>query len=246
MSEGTALRRLKKLARFSLRGMIVLVLVIGGGLGWLVQSARIQHAAVTAVTSVGGSVMYDWEWTTRSSYKSGAAYTGSTSWVPKWVTDRVGTDYFGHVTSVWLYAISRDADSVLIPVGRLKRLEWLSLIGSNISDTGLAHLSKTPSLSRLELDYTKVSDAGLVHVEGLKGLTILSLNGTPITDAGLVHLKPLARLSELNLAGTHITDAGLMHLHGLKSLDVLNLVNTKVTDQGIIKMKPSPNLRIYR
>ena len=37
MSEGTALRRLKKLARFSLRGMIVLVLVIGGGLGWLVS-----------------------------------------------------------------------------------------------------------------------------------------------------------------------------------------------------------------
>jgi len=247
MSEGTATRRWRKLLRFSLRGMIVLVLVIGGGLGWLVRSARIQHAAVAAVTGVGGSVMYDWQWNNRTSYTSDASYTGGASWVPKWVTDRVGTDYFGHVTSVWLYAISRDADSVLIPVGRLKRLEWLSLIGSNISDTGLAHLSTTPSLSRLELDYTKISDAGLIHVERLKGLTILSLNGTRITDSGLVHLKPLASLSELNLAGTPITDAGLVHLQALKSLSILNVVNTKVADQGIIAlMKNRPGLRIYR
>ena len=186
MSEGTALRRLRKLARFSLRGLIVLVLVIGGGLGWLVQNARIQHGAVAAVTGVGGSVMYDWEWNNRTSY------TGGTSWVPKWVTDRIGPDYFAHVTSVWLYAISMDADSVLIPVGRLKRLEWLSVIGSNLSDTGLAHLRNTPSLSRLELDYTKISNAGLVHVEGLNRLTLLSLNATPITDPGLAHLKSLA------------------------------------------------------
>jgi hypothetical protein len=35
--------------RFSVRGLIVFVLVIGAGMGWLVRSARIQCEAVAAI-----------------------------------------------------------------------------------------------------------------------------------------------------------------------------------------------------
>jgi Leucine Rich repeat len=241
MSKGILSPRLRKLLRFSMRTMIVLVLVCGGGMGWLVRSARVQRAAVAAVTSIGGNVMYDWEWNKRK------AYTASTGWIPKWALDNLGTDYFHTVTSVWLYSISTDADKVLIPVGRLTRLEWLSLIGASVSDGGLAQLRGMTSLTRLELDYAPITDAGLVNVKGLTGLTVLSLNGTHITDAGLAHLKTLANLTELNLAGTHVTDAGLVHLKGLKNLAVLNIVNTKITDAGVIELKlANPTPRLYR
>jgi hypothetical protein len=48
--------------RFSVRGLIVPVLVIGAGLGCVVRSARIQREAVAAIQRAGGSVTYGWEW----------------------------------------------------------------------------------------------------------------------------------------------------------------------------------------
>jgi Leucine-rich repeat (LRR) protein len=221
--------------------MIVLVLVFGGGMGWLVRSARIQRTAAAAVKSVGGQMMYDWEW------NKSKGYTGSTYRVPQWVADRIGVDYFGHISSIWLYAPSTDTDAALAPVGRLIQLEQLVVNGSKLTDNGLAKLKDLTSLSRLDLDYTKISDNGLANLQGLKNLSALSLNGTSVTDAGLSHLQGLTKLAELNLAGTHITDAGLAHLKGLTHLTVLNVVNTKITDAGMIElMRARPGLRAYR
>jgi hypothetical protein len=227
--------------RFSMRTMIVLVLIFGGGMGWLVRSARIQRTAAAAVTSVGGHVMYDWEW------NKSKGYTGSQYRVPQWVADRIGVDYFGHISSIWLYAPSTDVDTAIAPIGRLTQLEQLVVNGSMLTDDGLVKLKDLTSLSRLDLDYTRISDNGLAHLEGLKNLSALSLNGTPVTDAGLSHLKGLTNLAELNLAGTHITNAGLVQLKALRSLSVLNVVNTKITDAAVIELcRSTPGVRIYR
>ena len=51
----------RRLQRFSVRGMIVVVLLVGGSLGWFVRSARIQREAVAAIEKAGGGVSYDWE-----------------------------------------------------------------------------------------------------------------------------------------------------------------------------------------
>ncbi len=48
--------------RISVRGLMVLVLVLGGGFGWFCHRARIQRDAVAAVRHVGGSVIYGWQW----------------------------------------------------------------------------------------------------------------------------------------------------------------------------------------
>jgi len=48
----------RRFLRFSVRWMIVIVLVIGGWLGWLVRNARIQRDAVAAITKAGGDVIY--------------------------------------------------------------------------------------------------------------------------------------------------------------------------------------------
>ena len=66
-------------ARLSVRGLIILVLVIGGGLGWVVRSAQLQREAVAAIQRAGGRVKYDWEWKSRSPIHNGrpAASSGS-------------------------------------------------------------------------------------------------------------------------------------------------------------------------
>jgi Leucine rich repeat/Leucine Rich repeat len=241
MSVGPTARRLRKLMRFSMRTMIVLALVIGGGMGWLVRGARIQHTAAVAITTAGGLVKYDWEWTSEK------GYTGRTERVPEWLSDRIGIDYFGHITSVWLLGNPTVTDTALLPVVRLTHLQQLSVSGGSISDAGLAKLSSMTSLSELDLDHTRFTDAGLEHLKGLTGLSVLSLNGTRITDAGMERLKGLTNLTELNIAGTHVTDAGLAHLKGLRNLSVLNVVNTRITDAGIIELcKSRRGLRLYR
>jgi hypothetical protein len=241
MSDGPVSRPRRRYLRFSIRGLIVLVLVIGGALGWLVRSARDQRGAVAAITAAGGSAQYNWEW------RNGKSYPGAKSWVPDWLVDRIGIDYFGHVTNASFYGGTADADSRLTNVASLAQLERLSLTGSPISDAGLAHLSNLTNLSRLDIDYTPVTNAGLVHLTGLNRLSVLVLNGTHVTDTGLEHLKSLTHLAELNLAGTHVTDVGLAHLKGLRILTTLNIAQTQVTDAGAQELKQAlPNLTIYR
>ena len=84
--------------RFSVRGLIVVVLLFGGWLGWLVRSARIQREAVAAITKAGGKVKYDWEWRDGNKIP-----TGEDPWAPLRLVDYIGVDYFGHVTVVEFY-----------------------------------------------------------------------------------------------------------------------------------------------
>jgi internalin A len=203
----TVSRRWRRFLRFSVRGMIVAVLVIGGWLGWIVRSARIQREAVSAIQHAGGSVMYDW------GRSNGKLIPGGEPWAPKWLVERIGRDYFGHVAAVTLSGSV--GDEVMAHVGGLTSLSQLDLSNTDVTDVGLRHLSGLTKLTDLNLDYTRVTHVGLEHLEGLNELEVLGLNGTRITDAGLFHLRQLTKLQSLELWIASVTDAGLMHLKGL-------------------------------
>src|SRR5262245_35219340 len=102
------------LLRFSVRGSLLLVLLLGGGLGWIVQRAQIQRDAVAAIRQAGGSVTYDWQRRT-SSIPNGKF------WWPIRTAAHVGSDFLGNVIQVQLTRRATDAE--LIHVGRLSRLE---------------------------------------------------------------------------------------------------------------------------
>ena len=53
MPDQTLLNRARRWLRISVRGVIVLVLVIGVGMGWIVRRARIQRDAVAAIENAG-------------------------------------------------------------------------------------------------------------------------------------------------------------------------------------------------
>jgi hypothetical protein len=59
MPGGTVSRSRRSFLRFSLRGLIVLVVVVGVGLGWVVRQAHVQRDAVAAIVGAGGAVRYD-------------------------------------------------------------------------------------------------------------------------------------------------------------------------------------------
>jgi hypothetical protein len=199
--------------RFSLRAMIVFVLLIGCGLGWLVRSAHVQRDAVAAIRNAGGVVLYDWEW------NNGKSIPGGKPWAPKWLVGLIGVDYFAHVTSVWLQ--QAPTDGAIVQIGHLTQLERLQLVVGFVSDGELAHLKGLTKLSNLCL--SNVSDAGLAHLKGLTKLTDLFLLDTQVTDAGLMHLKGLTSLRNLGIGGTKVTDSEVKELtRALPSLRIID------------------------
>ena len=229
----------RRFLRVSVRGMIVLVIVVGAGLGWIVRRAHIQRDAVAAIRKAGGALAYSWD------PKNGFASAGPT-WAPGWLLRLSGADFFGHVAAVNLRGSLEQADATLVEVSRLNQLQRLWLNDASVTDAGLVHLEGLTTLSFLTLQDTQITDAGLVHLMGLTKLSILDLHGTRVTDAGLVHLKRLTNLSALELNGTQVADAGLVHLKGLTKLSVLWLNRSQVTDAGMNELKRTlPGLTIH-
>ena len=171
----------RRFLRFSLRGLIVVVLVIGVWFGWLVRGARIQHEAVEAIRRGGGWCLYDWQW--RGHH---GEYFGE-PWAPRWLTTLIGVDYFGHITEVNLYEVGTDAK--VAAVARLEHVERLFLFRTTVSDAGLVHLKGLSRLSFLHLANTHVTDAGLANLKQLTNLKHLDISGTRVTGAGVKKLQ---------------------------------------------------------
>ncbi len=92
--------------------MIVVVLLVGGWLGWLVRSARIQREAVAAIQQAGGSVYYyDWEW------RSGQYLEGTEPPAPRWVVSGSASTTSGNVAE--MCNGNARGDAVLAKVGEL-------------------------------------------------------------------------------------------------------------------------------
>ena len=59
MSADPVSRPWRRFLRFSVRGLIVLVLVVGAWGGWIVRGARVEREAVTVIEKAGGKVRPD-------------------------------------------------------------------------------------------------------------------------------------------------------------------------------------------
>jgi internalin A len=232
----------RRYLRFSVRGLIVTVFLLGGSLGWITRSARIQRNAGAAIRAVGGYVSYD------SELRKATVTPAGRAWTRQWLMDFVGVDYFDRVDYVGMdfQATPADAAIVMAQVGRLPQLKGVLVSQSGVSGPMLVHLEGQTSLSELDLSETRVTDAGLAHLRGLTGLTELWLDHAPVTDAGLAHLKGLTNLTYLHLSHTQVTASGLAHLKGLTKLQVLDLSGTHVTDAGLEHLKALTELSDLR
>jgi hypothetical protein len=217
---------------FSLRTMMILVLVFGGWLGWFVRSVQVQRDAVAAVKNAGGSVFYDLERRNAGPNPYRRSWIpdwlgGDQEWLPKWMMRGAGLDYFGNVVEVSLIPSTTNDprvanDATLALVRRLGRLQGLRLTSTAVTDAGLVHLKSLTELRDLQIGNTNVGDAGLAHIKGLTGLRSLFIVNTQVTDAGLAHLRGLTNLRNLYLSGTRVTDDGVLALErALPELQIL-------------------------
>ncbi len=218
-----------------------------------------QRNAVAAIQKAGGSVVYDWEWTSGRPAPTGDS---EPPW-PKWLVKTLGPDAFGNVVAVSL--IGHDfGDALMTHIGCLHHLERLHLSGRIRTGTGFAQLEKLTALETLRLPNHRFSDDDLSHLAGMTKLKRFTLVGPQITDKGLAHLTGMRQMESLQLIGTNITtlepirgltqlkvldinrspigDEGLRPLEGFTSLQWLQLGETQVTDAGVAHFSKLSNL----
>ncbi len=213
----------------SVRALMAVVLLLAVALGWVVNRARAQREAVTAIERTGGGVVYEWGRVPGKGLDPKAA----PPW-PGWMISLLGVDSFGHVISAHLG--DRATDAEMAHLGRLPRLERAYVVGPGVTDAGVAHLRGLRRLTHVYLDRTRTTRASLAEIGRLPNLTKLYLVGLDVGDADLIHLVGLRKLEQVGLSSNPITDAGLAHLAGLDRLRHLDLDGTAVTGAGVARL----------
>jgi internalin A len=226
--------------RISVRGLMALVLVIGGGLGWVIHRARVQRDAVAAITRVGGHVGYSWQ----RSMGAWISPRPKPPW-PDWVRRILGPDFLDTVTYVFIQGEQFD-DEALRSACRLPWLEELSVVNTGVTDASAKDIRHLTNLQSLDLRLNGITTRSLRHIGELRELRTLtlSLKRFPIAvrDEDMGFLKRLTKLERLNLYSANLGDAWLVYLEGLANLKFLHLTDTSMTAEGLGHLKGLSNL----
>jgi Leucine Rich repeat len=234
--------RPRRRLRFSVRTLLVLVLILGAALGWVadkLRRARRQHEASVAVVSRHGTVDYGKAFRLES---WGKLPLGPP---PRhvWLREHLGDDLFETVTHVAFFRQPEVTDLDMAVLDAFPDLEEFHVSKAPVTDKGIAHLAGMKKLRRVTISEAPITDSSLLAIGRLPHLDQLDLNGTRITDAGLVALDAMPHLLTLDLQWTRITDAGLVHLAGLKELRFLQLGCTEITDVGLDDLRGLKSLK---
>jgi internalin A len=261
-----------KRLRLSLGAMMIIVLGIGGVLGWVAHRAHVQRDAVAAITTprrnTRGSVYYDWQ------FVDGKFDPDAKPPAPKWLRDALGPDVFDTVVIVTIEGDNVD-DKFLENIGKLHWVENVDLVGHFAPDLTPAAMAQLWILPRLKILNTRRGIAiprgfvtGLAGRTGLRGLWLpqaavtddemaiigsftnlefLQLDGSNVTDRGFAHVANLKKLTilDMSLTGTKLTDSSIETLAGFQSLKSLNLDRSRMSPAGIERLKRAlPKARI--
>lgn len=208
------LRPKRRWLQFSLRTLLLLVVVLAVWLGWHAHRVKQQREAVLTVEELGGSARYDYEWTDGG----GSPPPNQPSWLARFV----GVDHVHDVVSITLPHNKNVTDADLRQLSALKNLRDLNLGWTEVSDEGLAHLKRLRRLEHLYLEScSNVTDSGIAHLAGLTNLKDLTVSGTGMSNAGMVHLKNLKKLEWLELTGVPVEDDDVQFLREFTNLKVL-------------------------
>jgi hypothetical protein len=240
----------RRFLRFSLRGLLLLVLLISVWLGLQVNRAHKQRRAIAKIQELGGSVVFDYQ-------VVDSVDKPVLSWDPKkepsaskWLRDLVGEEYFRNVVAIDL-SKTPTGDEDLWILNDLPQIDCLWLYRTQVTDRAIESIARyCPELKGLGFEQASLTDKGIAPLGTLRNLEQLILWNVPIGDDGIRHLAPLTKMRQLILDGTQLSDAGLVHLAGMHEIDEwLGLHGTRITDEGLkhlAHLKKARNINLLK
>jgi Leucine-rich repeat (LRR) protein len=252
----------RRLLRFSLRAMFVVVTALCIWLGIQVNAARRQREAVTAILKIGGEVLFDYQSVPPPPGEDvdlavdlHAAPPG-----PEWLRSRIGDDYFRNVISVAIKGkIITESD--LKQLSKLPKLKQVFINNTKIVPDGTPIVQSkatenegrdnpfgtppSPSTVNSVAGSTvgrRIRDDDLVAFESLNRLTALTINDAEIKGSGLKSVLNLSQLASLGLVNSRVEDAGLEQIGKMVNLKSLSLDGAKITDVGLKRLQELTNL----
>jgi hypothetical protein len=140
-------KRRRRWFQFSLRTLMLMMLLVGVGMTWLValkHQAERQRIAVETILKDGGFVTYDYQEHTLPSgvttYSDNATPPG-----PLWLRKPLGDDFFVNVIGARIVT-----QAGLDQLARLPRLQRLEISTAVITDSSLDQLNELPRLYELD------------------------------------------------------------------------------------------------
>jgi hypothetical protein len=249
----------------SLRATLLAILALSVWLGWWVNSARNQEAAVAAVTTppYSANVIYDDD----PDYFPHDAPIGRRfgrtvkSWLPPRLQAKLRRDYFDNVLAI---AFSSDgppdraSDSdVFRKIARVQSLDQLNP-AVEVVDADVTEIAPLPNLKRLALRAScpRLTDAALRTLARMSRLEVLEIHDAPITDASLIALGKLRGLKSLKVgearpfsAGGNtiaVTGSGFTGLTSLPALAELEVYSPALSGAALTHVGELRHLRRLR
>jgi hypothetical protein len=146
-------RRKRRWYQFSLRTLLLLVVLAAIGLGLVAswaQRERSREMAVEKLEALGAEVRYEEE---------------EEQVIERWARNLFGLD---HGVVVWVdLSASQVTDAGLEHLKGLTNLGVLDLVATQVSDAGLEHLKGLTSLWGLDLSSTQVTDEDVRKLEAV-------------------------------------------------------------------------------
>ncbi len=210
--------------QFSLRTLLVLMLILPISLGWLAQArmkSQRQWNAVYQLRQLGAEVLS----------APGSDLNVSSISVPQrapaWQRligidlpvhlnhcfcqsdtfsdeDALPLKELPHLQSLSLLR-SQLTDETSATIGRLKELKILNYGSSHLTDKSLSQLAKCPQLEALVFINVPVTDQGLSALENHPALRLLVCHSPLITDAGIASVATCQNLEELTVSSELLT-----------------------------------------
>jgi len=236
--------------RVSLRGLMILVVLIGGAAGWVANTIRTQRQSIAAVRAAGGDVRFDYHKEQVGVSRGRPVYRNEPS-APRWLRRWLGDELFQQVTSVrWSKPVKLQAlPATLTAVGRFGRLEQFTLGGATGVGDGFRHLRGMSRLQEVWVSGPDISDVmidELAQIPSLRRLTIGSPLAVPNfqtadprrspTDVAFARLAALRDLTDLTIENCpNLTDATMARLvQALTTLRTLDLAGWPGTPAATI------------
>ena len=96
------------------------------------------------------------------------------------------------------------------------QIYWLDLSDAGIEDEDLKIVAQMPELRQLRLEKNEITDAGVAHLTKLENLVYLNLYNNPVTNESLLAVAQLPALEKLFVWQTQITEEAIAELNTSK------------------------------